>query len=334
MAASGTIQNVRIAGMACAVPSAVVGNDIFVSRFGAEQMEKFEKMVGVRERRFSDAKESTADLAVAAASLLQSKGIWRGDNVDAVLFVSQTPNRMLPATACELQARLGITTDAIAYDINLGCSGFVYGLFSAASLLQMPGVGRVILCGGDTISKLTKYDDPASAPLFGDAGFAVVLEKEEGATPIHFAFKTDGSGSEAISCEYGGHLCMDGMDVFNFTINEVPDLIKETLADCSLSVDQIDYFVLHQANRFVLKQVALAIGTSMRKLPVSMDRYGNTSSASIPLTLCDMKVRDPDLSVKKCLMSGFGVGLSWGTLVMDFNFDTCFGIVETRRADV
>ena len=334
MAVSGTIRNVRIVGMACAVPSAVVGNDIFVSRFGAEQMEKFEKMVGVRERRFSDAKESTADLAFAAAHLLQSKNLWSGDNVDAVLFVSQTPNRMLPASACELQARLGIKNDTIAYDINLGCSGFVYGMFSAASLLQMPGVDRVVLCGGDTISKLTKYDDPASVPLFGDAGFAIVLEKADGATPIHYAFKTDGSGAEAISCEHGGRLCMDGMDVFNFTINEVPDLIKETLSSCNLLVDQIDYFVLHQANRFVLKQVALAIGTSMRKLPVCMDRYGNTSSASIPLTLCDMKAKDPGLAVKKCLMSGFGVGLSWGTLVMDFNFDTCVGIVETRKADL
>lgn len=326
MAVSGTIRNVRIAGLACAVPSAVVGNDIFVSRFGAEQMEKFEKMVSVRERRFSDAKETTADLAFAAARLLQGKDLWRGDNVDAVLFVSQTPNRVLPATACELQTRLGVKTDTIAYDINLGCSGFVYGLFSAASLLQMPGVGRVVLCGGDTISKLTKDDDPASAPLFGDAGFAVVLEKVDGATPIHFAFKTDGSGAGAISCEHGGHLSMDGMDVFNFTINEVPDLIKETLADCGLSVEQIDYFVLHQANRFVLKQVSLAIGAGMKKLPVSMDRYGNTSSASIPITLCDMKEKDPSLSVKKCLMSGFGVGLSWGTLVMDFDFETCLGI--------
>lgn len=326
MAVSGTIRNVRIAGLACAVPSAVVGNDIFVSRFGAEQMEKFEKMVGVRERRFSDAKETTADLAFAAARLLQGKDLWRGDNVDAVLFVSQTPNRVLPATACELQTRLGVKIDTIAYDINLGCSGFVYGIFSAASLLQMPGVGRVVLCGGDTISKLTKGDDPASAPLFGDAGFAVVLEKVDGATPIHFAFKTDGSGAGAISCEHGGHLYMDGMDVFNFTINEVPDLIKETLADCSLSVEQIDYFVLHQANRFVLKQVSLAIGVGMKKLPVSMDRYGNTSSASIPITLCDMKANDPGLSVKKCLMSGFGVGLSWGTLVMDFDFETCLGI--------
>ena len=334
MAVSGIIRNVRIAGIACAVPSDVVGNDIFASRFGAEQIEKFEKMVGVRERRFSGVKETTADLAFAAARLLQSKGVWRENNVDAVLFVSQTPNRMFPATACELQARLGIKTDTIAFDINLGCSGFVYGLFSAASLLQMMGIDRVILCGGDTISKLTKYDDPASAPLFGDAGFAVVLEKEDGTTPMHFSFKTDGSGAETISCEYGGHLCMDGMDVFNFTINEVPDLIKEALANCNLTSEQIDYFVLHQANQFVLKQVALATGASMNRLPVSMDRFGNTSSASIPLTLCDMKMRFPSLSVKKCLMSGFGVGLSWGTLIMDFNFNTCFGIVETRSADL
>ena len=331
MAVTGTISNVGFAGMACAVPQRKVDNTIFSDRFGTEQMSKFEKMVGVVERRVTNDGESTAALAYSAAMRLADCNCWSPDDIDAVIFVTQTPDHILPATACDLQNRLGIKNDCIAFDVNLGCSGFVYGVFLAASMLQMPSVNKVMLLGGDTISKLTKPDDSSSAPLFGDAGFATVLKKAPGATPIHYAFKTDGSGAEAISCEHGGCLYMDGMDVFNFTINEVPDLIKETLAYCGLSVEQIDYFVLHQANRFVLKQVALAIGTGLKKLPVSMDRYGNTSSASIPITLCDMKAKDPSLSVKKCLMSGFGVGLSWGTLVMDFDFETCLGI--TGRAN-
>ena len=121
---------------------------------------------------------------------------------------------------------------------------------------------------------------------------------------------------------------MDGMDVFNFTINEVPTLIKEAMSKSGLSVDGIDSLVLHQANKFVLKQVAMMTGFPMKKVPISMDRYGNTSSASIPLTLCDMKERDETLGVKKVLMSGFGVGLSWGTLIADFDFNVCYGVIK------
>lgn len=330
MAIKGTVENVAIAGMACAVPADRRDNSDFVSRFGQEQMAKFEKMVGVRERRFAADGETTADLAHVAALRLKETGCWSEQDVDAVLFVTQTPNHILPATACELQTRLGIKKDVAAYDINLGCSGFVYGVLSSASLLQMQGFRKVLLLGGDTISKLTAPDDAASAPLFGDAGFAMVLFRSDTAAPIRYSFMSDGAGARAILAEQGGRLTMDGMDVFNFTINEVPDLIKEQMEQSGVSADQVDYLVLHQANKFVLKQVALATGFSMKKVPVSMDRFGNTSSASIPLTLCDLKMTNPDMGVKKVVMSGFGVGLSWGTLLMDFDFSACKGIVAGR----
>lgn len=328
MAIKGTINNVAVCGMACAVPADRIDNSNYVRLFGNDQMQKFEKMVGVKERRHVKVGDTTADLAYAAALRLKNAGCWSCVNVDAVLFVSQTSNFLLPATACVLQDRLGIKKDTVAYDINLGCSGFVYGIFSAASLIQMQGVNRVLLLGGDTISKLTREEDPASAPLFGDAGFAVVLERNAAAAPIHYAFMTDGSGASAIKAEHGGRLSMDGMDVFNFTINEVPDLIREALASNGLAAEAVDYYVLHQANRFVLKQVALALGVSMKKVPVSMDRYGNTSSASIPLTLCDVNSGIPSLDTRRVLMAGFGVGLSWGALITDFDFGICKGIVE------
>lgn len=316
MAAAGVITGVRLAQLACAVPSSVVTNERFVGAFGEEQMQKFEKMVGVKERRMTSDAETTSVLAVCAAKRL-------GDvkNVDAVLFVSQTPDRRLPATACVIQHELNISSNCIAYDINLGCSGFVYGVFGAASMLKMEGVRRVLLCGGDTISKITDENDSSSAPLFGDAGFAMILEADDSAPEIRYAFKTDGAGCHTIACDYGGHLAMDGMDVFNFTINEVPDLIKAEMAAAKLTAESVDYLVLHQANKFVLKQVAMMTGFSMKKVPISMDRYGNTSSASIPLTLCDLASRDQ--GVKKMVMSGFGVGLSWGTLIMDFDLSVC-----------
>lgn len=316
MAVSGVLSGVRLAQLACAVPPTVVTNEHFADAFGLEQMQKFEKMVGVKERRKASDAESTLTLAACAAKKLSAV-----QNVDAVLFVSQTPDRRLPATACVVQKELGIASDCIAYDINLGCSGFVYGVFAAASLLKTGAVKRVLLCGGDTISKITDENDPASAPLFGDAGFALILESDDTAPDIRYAFKTDGTGWQAITCEFDGQLSMDGMDVFNFTINEVPDLIKAEMASAQLTAEDVDYLVLHQANRFVLKQVAMMTGFPMKKVPISMDRFGNTSSASIPLTLCDLA--NHDQGVKKVVMSGFGVGLSWGTLIMDFDLSIC-----------
>lgn len=316
MAVSGVIKGVKFAELACAVPANLVNNERFITTFGSEQIAKFEKMVGVKERRETSETENTASLAVVAAQKLASV-----KDVDAILFVSQTPDYVLPATACVVQHELGAKTDCIAYDINLGCSGFVYGVFSAASLLKMDGVNKVLLCGGDTISKLTDAHDASAAPLFGDAGFALILERDESAAEIRYAFKTDGAGHAAIECKFDGRLAMDGMDVFNFTINEVPDLIKAEMSAANVTSDSVDYLVLHQANKFVLKQVAMMTGFSMKKVPISMDRFGNTSSASIPLTLCDLAKTEQ--GKKKVVMSGFGVGLSWGTLITDFDFTIC-----------
>ena len=352
MAISGTIQNVRISGIACAVPEAIVKNDVFVARFGAEQMQKFEKMVGVKERHVAPCGMTTSDLAFRAVN--EIKDCWAPDDVDAIVFVSQTPDYCLPATACVLQKRMGVKKSCVAFDVNLGCSGFVYGMYIASALINGGNARKVALLGGDCSLKPVSGDDPSAAPLFGDSGFAVILDRDEAATPIDYSFCTDGNGYKAIVqpgvtyagrmpisfdeatkvCNLGnlltrGATCapselhMDGMDVFNFTINEVPDLIKEQMARSGLTEADVDLMVLHQANKFVLKNVAMTTGFSMKKVPISMDRYGNTSSTSIPLTLCDCEERNPGLGKKKVLMSGFGVGLSWGTLVMDFDFGVC-----------
>ena len=354
MAITGTIHNVRMSGIACAVPEKVVGNDFFISRFGEEKMKNFEKMVGVKERHVAPNGMTTSDLAFRAANEL--KGLWSADDVDAILFVSQTPDYQLPATACVLHKRLGIKKSCVAFDMNLGCSGFVYGLYIASMLLNGGGVKKVILLGGDCSLKLISPDDSSAAPLFGDSGFAVVLDYDETAPSFDYSFCTDGSGYKAIvqpGVTYAGRmpvvydddmktrnvgtllsrtgdgticpseLHMDGMDVFNFTINEVPDLIKEQMERSGVTEQDVDLMVLHQANKFVLKNVAMATGFSMKKVPISMDRYGNTSSTSIPLTLCDYYMSNPTAGKKKVLMSGFGVGLSWGTLVTDFDFTVC-----------
>lgn len=352
MAISGTIQNVRISGIACAVPETVVKNDVFVERFGAEQMQKFEKMVGVKERHAAPFGMTTSDLACRAMNEL--KDCWSPENVDAIVFVSQTPDYCLPATACVLHKRMGIKKSCVAFDINLGCSGFVYGIYVASALINGGNIRKVALLGGDCSLKPVSGDDPSAAPLFGDSGFAVILDRDDAAMPIDYSFCTDGNGYRAIVqpgvtyagrmpiafdevtkvCNLGNlltrgetsapsELHMDGMDVFNFTINEVPDLIKEQMAHSGLTEADVDLMVLHQANKFVLKNVAMATGFSMKKVPISMDRYGNTSSSSIPITLCDYEERNPNSGKKKVLMAGFGVGLSWGTLMTDIDFSVC-----------
>ena len=330
MALSGIIRGIRFSGMACAVPENIVSNENFKVTFGEEQILKFEKMVGVKERCIAALDERTSTLALVAARRLLAGGYMDPASVDAVLFVSQTPDYKLPATACVVQNALGIKKDCIAYDINLGCSGFVYGVLSAAALMKMDGVNKVLLCGGDTPSKIINPSDAASAPLFGDAGFATLLVQDEQSPDIRYAFKTDGSGSAAIECEFGQTVKMDGMDVFNFTINEVPDLIKSQMEDAQLTADQVDYLVLHQANKFVLKQVAMMTGFSMKKVPITIDRFGNTSSASIPLTLCDLASKEK--GIKKMVMSGFGVGLSWGTLITDFDLGCCLPMGDSYGA--
>lgn len=358
MAVSGTIRGVRFSGIACAVPETVVTNDAFVARFGEEQMQKFEQMVGVKQRRMAPPELTTSDFAFRAMNELRA--CWSPNDLDAIIFVSQTPDYQLPATACVLQHRLGVKKSCIAFDVNLGCSGFVYSVFLASSLLKMDGVRKVAILGGDCSLKPASLSDSSAAPLFGDAGFAAVLDSDETAPVIDYSFCTDGAGFKAIiepGVTYGGRmpavrtadgngrdfgqllapaedgqqllseLHMDGMDVFNFTINEVPDLIKEQMERSGVSPENVDLMVLHQANRFVLKQIAMMTGFSMRKVPVSMDRYGNTSSTSIPMTLCDYAERNSGTGKRKVLMSGFGVGLSWGTLVCDFDFACCRPVI-------
>lgn len=336
MAVSGTINDVRVVGLACAVPETIVGNDVMAARFGYEQITKFEKMVGVKERRVAGDGVCTSDLACAAAQRLKEVGRWTPADIDALVFVTQTPDYVLPATACALQNRLGIKKDCFAFDFNLGCSGFVYGVHLVSSLLQMQGIRKALLMGGDCLLKLVDPQDPASAPLFGDAGFAAVLARDESADEVRYRFKTDGAGYRAIFDDNlarhgrsnpptGEFVRMDGMDVFNFTINEVPDLIKTEMFAAQLTSENVDYLVLHQANKFVLKQVAMMTGFPMEKVPICMDRFGNTSSASIPLTLCDLAGRDH--GVKKVVLSGFGVGLSWGTLIMNFDLSVCQPII-------
>lgn len=328
MPLTGTFRHARIAAMAAAVPETVIPNAAFLAALGERGVRKFERMTGIHERRHVR-NLTTEDLAAAAAETLRQAGHWDAQDVDACLFVSQTPSATLPATACLLHGRLGLRQDCLAFDVGLGCSGFVYGLYVAGALLESGSVRRVLLLGGDCISRVAAPEDSANQMLFGDAGFAAVIARTERETPLRWALGTDGSGADAIVATGGAPwarrsvadgtaaspwLRMDGLAVFNFTINVIPEAIRGFCAAHGLRLEDFQNVCLHQANRFILSQVASVTGFSDERNLISIDRYGNTSLASIPLTLC----ANPSQRGGVTLLAGFGVGLSWGVAAYEF----------------
>jgi 3-oxoacyl-[acyl-carrier-protein] synthase-3 len=348
MATSGLLENIAIRGISCVVPDNCVENSAFIAQFGQEGVDKFSAMTGVIKRHVALKEQTASDLSYVAIERLLEKIAWDRKSIDGVVFVSQTPDYVLPATACVLHHRLHLEKNCIAFDMNLGCSGFVYGLFVAGSMCRKGGVSRIVLCGGDTSTKPISARDKSAAMLFGDSGFAVALEFDENATPWNYLFRTDGSGYNNIIIPAGGfrhphgnlevrefgegiwraddNLYMNGTDVFSFTISEVPAAIKQLMSLTNRTPENTDLLVLHQANCFILKNIAKMTKFPMAKVPVSMDRYGNTSVTSIPLTLCDALAGKSDKGIQRLVLAGFGVGLSWGVVGMDLEANHCLPI--------
>lgn len=321
------IPNVRIAGLTCSVPEAVRTNDYFVEKFG-DAVEQVTKMTGVYERRIAPDTVTTADLCYHAAThLLETIDIERSE-IGALIFVSQTPDYRLPATACALQARLNLSNNVAAFDVNLGCSGYTYGLWLAASLIASGSVDKILLLVGDTISKIAADDDRATALLFGDCGTATLVERGEANEPMSFVLGTDGRGARNLIVPEGAFrqmgdkdernqnppdkLYMEGSEIFNFTLKAVPALVG-ALKNVALKPDaDFDFYLFHQANSFMIKHLAKKAKVSIEKAPINIDRFGNTSSATIPLLLVT-ECRDAILSPTGSMvgMFGFGVGYSW-----------------------
>lgn len=336
MNASGVLRNVAIRAISCVVPDNPVANESFTERFG-DGVEKFAKMTGVTRRCVAYSNQTASDLSYVAAKRLFDAKKVAPQEIDAIIFVSQTPDYILPATACVLHKRLDLKKECLAFDINLGCSGFVYGIFVAGSLCRREGIRTVLLCGGDTSTKIVSPQDKSAAMLFGDGGFsAIITHTESEDNPWHYLFGTDGTRFKSIIVPSGAQrnkagnrevrefgdavmrsdydLYMDGMEVFNFTISVVPESIKRLMSLSGCTPDNTDLLVLHQANLFIIKQIAKMTKFPLEKVPVTIDRFGNTSVTSIPLTLCDALSDKIESESKRVVLSGFGVGLSWGVL--------------------
>lgn len=340
--ATGIIKNVEIKGIACAVPDRIIKNEDYTEVFGAESVQKFINMTGVLTRYVAFDEQCTSDLCYVAATKLMEKLNWEPSSIDALILVTQTPDYAVPASACVLQHRLGLSEDCAAFDVNLGCSGYVYGVWLTATMISTQGFNRVLLLVGDTSNFGINQSDSATAMIFGDGGTATALEKSEG-KEIKYFLNTKGSRFKSIivpaghartrskmDAEASCELAMNGSEVFSFTITDVPRTIKSFMSKYDIDKDAVDMYVFHQANLFILKHLAKKLNIPMEKVPVSIDRYGNTSGESIPLTLVDALGTEESNEPIKLLLCGFGVGLSWGGIYLELDRSICLPMIYTN----
>lgn len=329
------IDGARIAGVVSCVPSRQLTNDYFGEIFGEDKVNDVVKMIGVQTRRWTDETTTTRDLCRHAGEHLLAKLGWEASSVDALIFVSQTPDFRLPATACALQADLGISPGCIAFDVNLGCSGYPYALWLGMTMVQTGAARRVLLAVGDTISKMADPHDRATALLFGDAGTMTAIERGDSVDRAHFILGSDGTGATNLIVPTGAFkdyslsndprldgknpacLYMDGGQIFNFTLRSVPPLVGRTVEYAEKTIEEHDYFLFHQANLFMLKHLAKKSKLPAEKTPTNIDRFGNTSCASIPLLMTTDIAEQLQKRACRLAMIGFGVGYSWASASLE-----------------
>ena len=335
MAPSGINSNfsgISIRGISSCVPNQSITNDFFSESFSEKDIKSIEKISGIKSRRWADSKTSTIDLCYVAAKNLIHEINWDPSSIDAIIFISQTPEYSLPASSIVLQNKLKIKS-CITLDVNLGCSGYPYGLFIASALINSGFIKRVLLLVGDTISKVIDKQDKSTSMIFGDAGSATALESDlKNTSSSYYINGSDGAGfsnliipdlkykevSDRKNFEDRNlkYLYMNGPEIFNFTLLNIPNLIFESLEKANCSKDDINFFIFHQANKFIIDLIADKACLDKLKVPSNIEKFGNTSSASIPLLL-STEVKKISLENQKIAMFGFGVGYSWSSAIIE-----------------
>jgi 3-oxoacyl-[acyl-carrier-protein] synthase-3 len=338
-----SIANCRLAGVSACVPINAYENAEY-EYLSASDRELLIKTTGVARRRIAREGTTSSDLALSPALQLIQSLRWEPADVELMVLVTQTGDYLMPATSRILQHKLGLSRNCMTIDINSGCSGFVDGLATASSLISATGMRKALLLTAEVPSRYTSPRDKSTFPLFGDAAAALALEYDVSAPPLYFNIQTDGSGFDAIMIPDGGmrspvnssasfqthvivpgiernrlQLALDGIKVFNFSLREVAPNIRDLFRYAGKDLSEADYFVFHQANLLIIDSVRKKLGLEKDRFPVSLNRFGNTSSASIPLTLVTELAEAIRNGRKQLLFTGFGVGLAWGSCIAEIN---------------
>ncbi|MFK2901690.1 ketoacyl-ACP synthase III [Dyella jejuensis] len=349
------VSGVAIRAISAAVPIAIARTQDY--EFMAEHDRlRFQKATGIAERRVSPATQYASDLCAAAAIRALDHLQWDRQSIGALILITQTADQPIPATAVVLQHKLGLSQECAAFDINLGCSAYPYGIAVASSMMQSLGISRALLLMGDVSSRVCAIHDKSAWPLFGDAGSATALELRADAPAMHFDLMSDGSGKDAIIVPGGGlasrrppgagpiaeesgpdgilrrpdNLVLRGADIFSFAITKAAPSIKRVLDKAERSPVDTDFLLLHQANRMINDTVTKKAGFSALQALSTLSQYGNTSSASIPLTLC---AHANEFTTEKFIVvCGFGVGLSWASATLMIPKGSVLPVLETDDA--
>lgn len=341
-----SLNKVALRGVSATVPAAIAGNR-HLAGFSESELEKLISAIGIEKRRVAPAAQCASDLCVDAASRLLGDLGWQAHDVELLVFVTQTPDYVLPGTASQIAVRLGAGESCLTFDINQGCAGYVYGCSFIAAMMQASGLKRGLLLVGDTITRLIHPNDKTLVPLFSDAGTATAFELTNGSDELSFNFSTFGKDYAAIRVPEGGarqaihttadsrsqsipgnYLSMKGLEVFSFSISKVVPNVQALLKQTGTAARDLDCAVFHQANALILDTLARKLELPAHKVPSSLKDYGNTSGASIPLTLAASVGTNGQLPNGAYLLCGFGVGLTVASAIVRFKNVICSGVNE------
>ena len=342
---------INISHIVTGLPKKVVSVEDYEEEFGAKNVRRISKSTGIRKMHVADDSLCASDYDVMLAEYLMKQTGMKGEDFDGIIFVSQSPDYIMPATSIVMQGRLGLPQTAVAFDLNFGCPGFVYGLYQAALLVSSGSCNRVLLFNGDTKVRMTHPKDRSTRLIMGD-GFSLTVV-ENGNQSIGVNLNIDGTQYDSVIIEAGGfrtpkssethqhklsekgipywpeYMHMSGMKVMDFSLNTVPSLIQETLDFMRWKREEVGTYALHQANQTMLETIAEKIGVPFERVPFAVSDIGNTSSASVPLMLA---VKHEELSrdklLSKTVICGFGIGLSWGAIAADLSNTKIWDVLE------
>ena len=304
------------------LPETVLSTAILAAEHPDWSVEKIDSKTGIHERHVAAPEERSSHLAAAAAKKLFTSGVCRPEEIDYLLFCTQTPDYLLPTTACLLQDRLGLPTTAGAIDINQGSSGYVYALGLAQGLIESGQATNLLLVTADTFTQLIHPGDRSVRTIFGDGATATLLKAVESPHPLlgPYIYGTDGARGSSLICPPGQNLQMDGAAIFAFTIEVVPPLVQQLLTKSGKTIEEIDLFVFHQANQQILEHLRKKSGIPKEKFVVALSQSGNTVSGTIPLALKEAWNQGKLKPGAQTMLVGFGGGASWAATLFQRHF--------------